>query len=298
MAISHSSGIERTRNSSVGIDRLRIDFDSNLRRWFGRNIGLWHSRRQYFFDGANATNLEMYINISKLIQNDSGFESYRFNWWCEDEKDFFIKRPTYKSEGEIITHLQGHQLIRNCSYLSDSSCKSNIRQVDEHELIFESNYDNWHVLEHTRLIDRDKFRSRNIYSWHKDKLKIVIVRDMWLTGFDVPSLHTMYVDKPMRGHGLMQAIARVNRIFKDKPAGLVVDYIGIAQNLKQALSQYSDSDKENAGIDEKVAINVMLEKFDIVKNMFHGFDYLSGLKGSTGERLQMLAQAMNFILKI
>ena len=173
MAISYSSGIGETKDSSIGIDRLRIDFDSNFRRWFARNIGVWHSRRQYFFDEEKAVNLEMYINVAKLIQNDSESQSYRFNWWCEDEKDFFIKRPTYKSEGEIIARLQGHQLIRDSSYLSDSHVISNIRQVDEHELIFESNYDNWHVLEHTRLIDQDKFRSRTIYSWFKDKLKIV-----------------------------------------------------------------------------------------------------------------------------
>ena len=173
MAISFSSGIGKTKNSSVGIDRLRIDFDSNLRRWFGRNIGLWHSRRQYFFDEEKAVNLEMYINIEKVIQSGSQFQGYRFKWWCEDEKDFFIKRPNYKSKGEITARLQGHQLIRDSSYLSDSQGISNIRQVDEHELIFESNYDYWHVLEHTRLIDQDKFRSRTIYSWLEDKLKIV-----------------------------------------------------------------------------------------------------------------------------
>ena len=173
MAISSSSGIEKIKNSSVGIDRLRIDFDSNLRRWFSRNIGLWHSRRQYFFDKEEAISLEMFINISNLNNSDEGFESYKFRWWCENKKDFFIKRPNYKSEGEIIAHLQGHQLIRECSYLSDSPGISNIRQVDEHELIFESNYDNWHVLEHTRLVDQDKLRSRNIYSWFKDNLKIV-----------------------------------------------------------------------------------------------------------------------------
>ena len=174
MAISHSSGIGGTKNSSVGIDRLRFDFDSNLKRWFDRNIGLWHSKRQYFFDEEKAINLEMNINVSKLTQMDSEFQRYRFNWWCGEEgNDFFIKNPTYKREGEIIAQLQGHQLIRDCSYLSDSSCKSNIRQVDEHELIFESNYDDWHVLEHTRLIDQDKFRSRAIYSWLNDQLKIV-----------------------------------------------------------------------------------------------------------------------------
>ena len=172
MSITYSSGIEKTKNRSEGIDRLRIDFNSNLRRWFGRNIGLWHSKRQYFFDEEKAINLDMFINVSKLIKN-SEFESYSFKWWCEDCKDFFVKRPNYKSEGEITVRLQGHQLIRDCSYLSDSSGISNIRQVDEHELIFESNYDNWHILEHTRLIDQDKFRSRTIYSWFKDSLKIV-----------------------------------------------------------------------------------------------------------------------------
>jgi len=173
MAISYSSGIGHTKNSPVGIDRLRIDFDSNLRRWFRRNIGLWHSKRQYFFNEEQAVNLEMYINIAKLNRGDTEVESYRFNWWCEDEKDFFIKRPTYKSKGEISAQLKGHQLIRESSYLTNSPGISNIRQVDEHELIFESNYDSWHVLEHTRLIDQDKFRSRTIYSWFKDKLKIV-----------------------------------------------------------------------------------------------------------------------------
>tara|TARA_Y100001968_G_scaffold70300_1_gene61440 strand:+ start:497 stop:1054 length:558 start_codon:yes stop_codon:yes gene_type:complete len=173
MAISYSSGMGKHRNSSEGIDRLRINFDSNLRRWFGRNIGLWHSRRQYFFDDEKAENLDMFLNVEKLSQNDPDFETYRFRWWSEDEKDFFIKRPTYKSEGVITARLKGHQLLRESSYLSDSSGISNIRQVDEHELIFESNYDNWYVLEHTRLIEQDKFRSRVIYTWFNDKLKIV-----------------------------------------------------------------------------------------------------------------------------
>jgi type I restriction enzyme R subunit len=130
----------------------------------------------------------------------------------------------------------------------------------------------------------------------KDPLKLVIVRDMWLTGFDAPCMHTMYVDKPMQGHGLMQAIARVNRVFRDKPAGLIVDYIGIAQNLKSALAQYSSRDRENTGIDEAEAIAVMLEKVEIVRDMFHGFDYRSGLNGSPQERLAMMASAIEWIL--
>ena len=130
----------------------------------------------------------------------------------------------------------------------------------------------------------------------EDPLKLVIVRDMWLTGFDAPSMHTMYIDKPMRGHGLMQAIARVNRVFRDKPAGLIVDYIGIAQNLKSALSQYSRDDQKHAGIDEAEAVAVLLEKYEIVGDMFHGFDYRTGLTGSPQERLAALAGAIEWVL--
>ena len=134
-----------------------------------------------------------------------------------------------------------------------------------------------------------------------DALKLVIVRDMWLTGFDAPSLHTMYVDKPMRGHGLMQAIARVNRVFRDKPAGLIVDYIGIAQKLKTALGQYSRDDQRHAGIDEAEAVAVMLEKYEIVRAMFApdtngGFNYRAGLTGSPQERLAALAGAIEWVL--
>ncbi|MDT0499134.1 type I restriction endonuclease subunit R [Algiphilus sp. W345] len=130
----------------------------------------------------------------------------------------------------------------------------------------------------------------------QDSLRLVIVRDMWLTGFDAPSLHTLYIDKPMRGHGLMQAIARVNRVFRDKPAGLIVDYIGIAQNLKSALAQYSKPDQDKTGIDEAEAVAVLLEKYEIVRDMFHGFDYRTGLGGTPGERLAMMAGAIEWIL--
>jgi len=129
-----------------------------------------------------------------------------------------------------------------------------------------------------------------------DPLKLVIVRDMWLTGFDAPCMHTMYVDKPMRGHGLMQAIARVNRVFRDKPAGLIVDYIGIAQNLKNALAQYSPRDREQTGIDEAEAVAALLEKVEIVRAMFHGFDYHPALTGTPQARLAVLAGAIEWIL--
>ncbi len=130
-----------------------------------------------------------------------------------------------------------------------------------------------------------------------DGLKIVIVRDMWLTGFDAPSMHTMYVDKPMKGHGLMQAIARVNRVFKDKPGGLIVDYIGIAQSLKNALGNYSGGDRGKTGISQADAVAVMIEKYEIVKDMLFGFDYLAGLKGEAKNRLAVMAGAMEWILE-
>jgi type I restriction enzyme R subunit len=132
----------------------------------------------------------------------------------------------------------------------------------------------------------------------KDPLKLVIVRDMWLTGFDAPCMHTMYVDKPMQGHGLMQAIARVNRVFRDKPAGLIVDYIGIAQSLKSALQQYSKNDQENTGVDEAQAIAVMIEKYEVVRDMYHGYDYGSALSGAPQERLAMMAGAVEWILDL
>lgn len=130
-----------------------------------------------------------------------------------------------------------------------------------------------------------------------DPLKLVIVRDMWLTGFDAPCMNTMYIDKPMRGHGLMQAIARVNRVFRDKPGGLVVDYIGILQNLKLALKEYSPSDQNKTGIDEEQAVAAMMEAFERVKAVFHGHDYSAGLLGTPQQRLGALARAIDWVLK-
>lgn len=129
-----------------------------------------------------------------------------------------------------------------------------------------------------------------------DELKIVIVRDMWLTGFDVPALHTMYIDKPMKGHNLMQAIARVNRVFRDKPGGLIVDYIGIADSLKEALKQYTDSDRGNTGIDTAVAVDVLLEKFEILQDMLykHNYDKFNSEKAS--ERMRAITETMDFVI--
>jgi type I restriction enzyme, R subunit len=132
----------------------------------------------------------------------------------------------------------------------------------------------------------------------KDPFKIVIVRDMWLTGFDAPSLSTMYVDKPMRGHALMQAIARVNRVFRDKPGGLVVDYLGLADQLKYALAIYTQSGgKGDPSIDTAKAIAVMLEKHEIACGMMHGFDWSKWRDGTPAEKMSLLPGAQEHILE-
>lgn len=131
-----------------------------------------------------------------------------------------------------------------------------------------------------------------------DPFKLVIVRDMWLTGFDCPSLHTMYVDKPMRGHGLMQAIARVNRVFGDKPGGLVVDYLGLAHELKKALATYTESGGTGrTAIDQDEAVAVMLEKYEICRDLFHGFDWSKWTSGSPQERVRVLPAAQEHVLR-
>jgi len=130
-----------------------------------------------------------------------------------------------------------------------------------------------------------------------DPLKLVIVRDMWLTGFDVPCLHTMYIDKPMKGHNLMQAIARVNRVYKDKPGGLIVDYIGIASDLKQALATYTESGGKGAPtLDQSEAIATMMEKYEIVAQMFNGFDYKRYFSADTKEKMTIILEAQEHIL--
>jgi len=130
-----------------------------------------------------------------------------------------------------------------------------------------------------------------------DPFRVVIVRDMWLTGFDVPCLHTMYVDKPMRGHGLMQAIARVNRVFRDKPGGLVVDYLGLADQLKYALANYTESGgKGRTTVNQEEAEAVMLERYKICCGIFHGFDWSKWISGTAQEKLSMLPAAQEHVL--
>ena len=151
-----------------------------------------------------------------------------------------------------------------------------------------------HIRNKTRLRELAKrFRDP------EDPFRVVIVRDMWLTGFDAPCLHSMYIDKPMQGHGLMQAIARVNRVFGEKPGGLVVDYLGLAESLKKALAVYTESGgKGTTAIDLSKAVAVMLEKVEVCRGLFHGFDYAPFLSGSPSERLMLLPAAQQHILEL
>ncbi len=149
---------------------------------------------------------------------------------------------------------------------------------------------------------RNKQRRTKLAERYKDpetSLKLVIVRDMWLTGFDAPCMHTMYIDKPMCGHGLMQAIARVNRVFKDKPGGLIVDYLGIADRLKQALADYTEGDREEVAIPIDRAIKAMQERYEVVRGILHGFDYYTVWhEGSAAQRLALIPAAMQWVFAL
>lgn len=146
---------------------------------------------------------------------------------------------------------------------------------------------------------RNKQRRRDLKKRAKnvnDALELVIVQGMWLTGFDSPSMHTMYVDKPMRGHNLMQAIARVNRVFRDKPGGLIVDYIGIATSLQDALSVYSEKDREAAGIDISEALRVLEEKYDIVCGILHQHDWSAAHSVNVSDRIMTIRSTADFVV--
>jgi type I restriction enzyme R subunit len=148
---------------------------------------------------------------------------------------------------------------------------------------------------------RSKIRQEGLrkrYRKPEDPLKLVIVCDMWLTGFDAPVMHTLYIDKPMKGHGLMQAIARVNRVFRDKPAGLVVDYIGLAADLKAALAHYSASDRSSTGVDTRQAAIALMTALDVLRAMFAGIDYQAALAGAPADRLRVLPTALERALTL
>ncbi len=160
--------------NSGEFDSPEVCINSNLKRWFSRNIGLWKSNRTYFLEEESKTyNLCMFINVEAMKSKKEWESHYKFTWYPEKKYSFFDENPKYKEKGEMQAFIKGHQLIREKFYLSDIDGISNIKQVDEHEMIFESTYEDWYILEHTRLVDQDNYRYRVIYSWNQDKLKIV-----------------------------------------------------------------------------------------------------------------------------
>ena len=157
---------------SEGAVPSRIQLDTSLRRWFSRNLGLWRSRRTYFFPDDEVMRVDMLVRVESFSQPVEGDAAYRISWWPEKEYDFFERKPGYAREGIVEAYLCGHQLSRSVSYLDSARSKSQIRQVDEHELMFESHYEEWAILEHIRLVDQDRYRARSIFSWRHGSLEI------------------------------------------------------------------------------------------------------------------------------
>ena len=167
--------INQKKNLNFGENNSpEINLNSNLKRWFSRNIGCWKSNRTYFLNESKKTySICMNIDIQALKHKSQWESHYKFIWYPEKKYDFFKENPQYREKGEMQAFLKGHQLVRENFYLSNVEGISNIKQVDEHEMIFESSYEDWYILEHTRLLDSDNYRFRVIYSWNKNKLKIV-----------------------------------------------------------------------------------------------------------------------------
>ncbi len=157
-------------NSKIG--RMRIKFDNNLNRWFNRNIGLWKSCSTYLVE-EEVFNISMFRKVEKNISQNNDDDSYIISWWSDTEDCQLNLKPYFNSQGEIDVYIIGHQLYQKSSSAFDTRIISSIRQVDEHELIFQSNSDSYDSLEHVRLLDDDKYRSRVVYSWFNNDLKLV-----------------------------------------------------------------------------------------------------------------------------
>ena len=156
-------------------DSPSIQVDSNLRRWFARNLGVWRSRRQYLFSDDQVMHLDMNLKMEAFAEPQAGETRYRFSWWPEagQSDEFFARKPWYEREGVMEATLWGHQLQRSRGYLNADPVRTRLRQVDEHETILESHYQQWDILEHIRLVDQDRYRYRAIYSWENGELAIV-----------------------------------------------------------------------------------------------------------------------------
>jgi hypothetical protein len=184
-----SAAIASKPAATTGPIRSRIQLDSNLKRWFGRNLGLWRSRRLYFFADAEVLRLDMFVRVEMYSEPSHGEAAYRLSWWPEESFNFFKLKPQYRAEGCVDAYLCGHQLLRSEDVVAGIPIKSQIRQVDEHEMIFESQDHDLHVIEHIRLVDQDRYRSRSIFCWRDGQLEVSeIHHEIRLEGAGVPLL--------------------------------------------------------------------------------------------------------------
>jgi type I restriction enzyme R subunit len=239
-------------------------------------------------------------NKTKRLEQILGSED-RLNQLAKDIVEHFEKRQEAFEGKAMIVALSrpiASKLYQKIIQLrpdwhSDDLTKGKIKVV-----YTSSSSDGPEIAKHHTTKEQRKLLQKRIKD-PQDDLKLVIVVDMWLTGFDVPCLHTMYIDKPIKGHTLMQAIARVNRVYKDKPGGLIVDYHGIVTDLKEALSFYSKSGgRGDPAIIQEKAVDLMIDKYEIVSNMLHGFNYKEYFTADTSKKLDILRDTIEYVLEL
>ncbi len=237
---------------------------------------------------AKWTQLEALIGSENRIKN---IAADIVNHFCERQKVFDGKAMIVSMSRRIAAELYEEIIKLKPDWHSEDLSKGVVKVI-----MTASSSDGPQMAKHHTSKEQRRFLAERMKN-PQDELKLVIVRDMWLTGFDAPSMTTLYIDKPMKGHNLMQAIARVNRVYKDKKGGLVVDYLGIASDLKKALSFYSDSGgKGDPAIAQEQAIEMMQTSLEIARQMFDGFDYSSYFKADTAKKLSLILAAEDHIL--
>ena len=321
----------------IGFTGTPIDFkDKSTRTVFGDYIDTYDiqkavedNRTVRIFYEAKIINVgidrkELNKDIDKLLEEEYPGEEEESTLgkqktksrWARVEAIVGSQQRIKTLAKEIVSHFEGKQKVMNGkAMVVCMSRKICVKLYDEIEklkptwassddskgsmkvIMTGSAMDGPEWQEHIRTKQRRKELGEDFKN-SDSKFKLAIVRDMWLTGFDVPSLNTLYVDKPMKGHGLMQAIARVNRVYSGKEGGTIVDYIGVGQELKFATKQYTESGgKGQTNYDQKEAIAQMMTKYDVVKSMFHKFDYKRFFNETPRERINIIAGSMDHILK-
>lgn len=236
------------------------------------------------------TQLEALIGGKKRVQN---IASDIVNHFTQRQEVFQGKGMIVSMSRRIAAELYNAIIAIKPEWHSDDLKKGKIKVIMTSASSDGPTLAKFHTTKEQRRMLAERMKDPN------DELELVIVRDMWLTGFDAPSMHTLYIDKPMKGHNLMQAIARVNRVYKDKPGGLIVDYLGIASDLKKALAFYSDAGgKGDPAVAQEQAVTLMLEKIEVISAMYHGFPYEDYFDAATSKKLSMILDAEDHILGI